>query len=127
MTNNSETQARPALVDTALLAAACLVLLASIVAYYYFEGVTLVLRVMGILAGVGIGAALLYQARQGQVIWRFILGSRVEIRKVIWPTRQETLQTTITVFIFLLLLGLFFWSLDFVLLMITRAVTGQGA
>jgi preprotein translocase subunit SecE len=127
MTNNSETQARPALVDTALLAAACLVLLASIVAYYYFEGVTLVLRVMGILAGVGIGAALLYQARQGQVIWQFILGSRVEIRKVIWPTRQETLQTTITVFIFLLVLGLFFWSLDFVLLMITRAVTGQGA
>jgi len=127
MANNSETQARPALVDTALLAAACLVLLASIVAYYYFEGVTLVLRVMGILAGVGVGAALLYQARQGQVIWQFILGSRVEIRKVIWPTRQETLQTTITVFIFLLLLGLFFWSLDFVLLMITRAVTGQGA
>ena len=127
MTNNSETQARPALVDTALLAAACLVLLASIVAYYYFEGVTLVLRVMGILAGVGIGAALLYQARQGQVIWQFILGSRVEIRKVIWPTRQETLQTTITVFIFLLVLGVFFWSLDFVLLMITRAVTGQGA
>jgi preprotein translocase subunit SecE len=127
MTNNSETHARPALVDTALLAAACLVLLASIVAYYYFEGVTLVLRVMGILAGVGVGAALLYQARQGQVIWQFILGSRVEIRKVIWPTRQETLQTTITVFIFLLLLGLFFWSLDFVLLMITRAVTGQGA
>ena len=127
MTNNSETQARPASVDTALLAAACVVVLASIVAYYYFEGVTLVLRVMGILAGVGIGAALLYQARQGQVIWQFILGSRVEIRKVIWPTRQETLQTTITVFIFLLLLGLFFWSLDFVLLMITRAVTGQGA
>ena len=126
MTNSSETQDRPALVDTALLAAACLVLLASIVAYYYFEGVTLVLRVMGILAGVGIGAALLYQARQGQVIWQFILGSRVEIRKVIWPNRQETMQTTITVFIFLLILGFFFWSLDFVLLMITRAVTGQG-
>jgi len=51
----------------------------------------------------------------------------VEIRKVIWPNRQETMQTTITVFIFLLILGFFFWSLDFVLLMITRAVTGQGA
>ena len=127
MTNSSETKARPALIDTALLAAACLVVLASIVAYYYFEGASIVLRVIGILAGFGIGAALLYQTRQGQVIWQFILGSRVEIRKVIWPTRQETLQTTITVFIFLLLLGLFFWSLDFVLLMITRAVTGQGA
>ncbi len=127
MTNNSETQARPASVDTALLAAACLVVLASIVAYYYFEGAAIVLRVIGILAGVGIGAALLYQTRQGQVIWQFVLGSRVEIRKVIWPTRQETLQTTITVFLFLLLLGVFFWSLDFVLLMITRAVTGQGA
>ena len=61
------------------------------------------------------------------MIWQFILGSRVEIRKVIWPNRQETMQTTITVFIFLLILGFFFWSLDFVLLMITRAVTGQGA
>lgn len=127
MTNNSETQDRPALVDTALLAAACLVVLASIVAYYYFEGTILVLRVIGILAGFGVGAALLYQTRQGREIWQFILGSRVEIRKVIWPTRQETLQTTITVFIFLLILGLFFWSLDFVLLMVTRAVTGQGA
>ena len=127
MTNSSETHDRPALVDTALLAAACLVVLASIVAYYYFEGASIVLRVIGILAGFGIGAALLYQTRQGQVIWQFILGSRVEIRKVIWPNRQETMQTTITVFIFLLILGFFFWSLDFVLLMITRAVTGQGA
>ena len=127
MTNSSETKARPALIDTALLATACLVVLASIVAYYYFEGAVIVLRVIGILAGFGIGAALLYQTRQGQVIWQFILGSRVEIRKVIWPTRQETMQTTITVFIFLLILGFFFWSLDFVLLMITRAVTGQGA
>jgi preprotein translocase subunit SecE len=126
MTNSSETQDRPALVDTALLAAACLAVLASIVAYYYFEGAALVLRVIGILAGFGIGAALLYQTRQGQVVWQFILGSRVEIRKVVWPTRQETLQTTLTVFIFLLLLGFFFWSLDFVLLMITRNVTGQG-
>ena len=127
MTNSSETKARPALIDTALLAAACLVVLASIVAYYYFEGASIVLRVIGILAGFGIGAALLYQTRQGQVIWQFTLGSRVEIRKVIWPNRQETMQTTITVFIFLLILGFFFWSLDFVLLMITRAVTGQGA
>ncbi len=127
MTNSSETKARPALIDTAILATACLVVLASIVAYYYFEGASIVLRVIGILAGFGAGLALLYQTRQGQVIWQFILGSRVEIRKVIWPTRQETTQTTITVFIFLLILGFFFWSLDFVLLMVTRAVTGQGA
>lgn len=127
MTNSSETKARPAIIDTALLAAAGLVVLASIVAYYYFEDASIVLRVVGILAGFGAGAALLYQSRQGQVIWQFIVGSRVEIRKVIWPNRQETVQTTITVFIFLLILGVFFWSLDFVLLMITRAVTGQGA
>jgi preprotein translocase subunit SecE len=127
MSDSSETKARPALIDTALLSAACLVVLASIVAYYYFEGASIVLRVIGILAGFGIGAALFYQTRQGQVIWQFIIGSRVEIRKVIWPNRQETMQTTITVFIFLLILGFFFWSLDFVLLMISRAVTGQGA
>ena len=53
--------------------------------------------------------------------------SRGELRKVVWPTRQETLQTTLTVFVFVLILGIFFWLLDMGLLWITRALTGQGS
>jgi preprotein translocase subunit SecE len=56
----------------------------------------------------------------------FILDSRIELRKVVWPTRQETLQTTLMVFIFVAAAGLFFWVLDLVLAWATRALTGQG-
>jgi preprotein translocase subunit SecE len=65
-------------------------------------------------------------SERGQALWKFIQGSRVEIRKVIWPTRQETLQTSLTVMVFALVMALFFWVLDFGLLEITRYLTGQG-
>jgi len=123
-TKDTETAAGP--LDTVLLALASLVVVASLVAYYYFEGAPVILRALGILASLGIGAALLYRTQLGQFLWQFMQGSRVEIRKVIWPTRQEATQTTLAVFFFLLVLGVFFWSLDFLLLLITRAITGQG-
>ena len=66
------------------------------------------------------------QTERGRTLWKFIQGSRVEIRKVIWPTRQETMQTALTVMCFALILGLFFWGLDFFLLWITRLLTGYG-
>ena len=53
-------------------------------------------------------------------------GSRVELRKVVWPTRQETLQTTLVVFVAILAMGIFFWILDWILGSVTAALTGQG-
>ena len=113
--------------DIVLLAAASLVVLASLVAYYYFEATPVVFRALGIFAGLGVAAALVYRTQLGQFLWQFIQGSRGEIRKVVWPTRQETTQTTLAVFVFILVMGIFFWSLDFLLLWITRSITGQGS
>ncbi len=113
--------------DAVLLALASLVVVASLVAYYYFEDVPVVVRALGIIASLGVAAALLYRTQLGKFIWAFVQGSRGEIRKVIWPTRQETTQTTLAVFLFLLVLGVFFWGLDFMLLTITRAITGPGS
>ena len=59
-----------------------------------------------------------------QRLWHFIQGSRVEIRKVVWPTRTETTQTAIAVFVFTLVLMLFFWLLDTGLLWLTRKLVG---
>lgn len=113
--------------DTALLALAALLILASLVAYYYFEATPLVVRVLGILVAIAGAAALVYSTQLGKFLWQFIQGSRTEIRKVVWPTRQETTNTTITVFVFLLVLGIFFWGLDWILLIVTRSITGQGS
>ncbi|MEL7313211.1 MAG: preprotein translocase subunit SecE [Pseudomonadota bacterium] len=106
-----------------LLALGCIV--GGLVAYYMTPELALSLRVLMVLAGVIIGCLIGFTTAKGQVFWRFIQGSRVEIRKVVWPTRQETTQLTILVFIFTALLGVFFWALDAGLLWATRAATGQ--
>ena len=113
--------------DTVLLALAGLVVVASLVAYYYFESTPVVVRALGILVSLGVGAALLYRTQLGQFLWQFIQGSRVEIRKVVWPSRDETTKGTLYVFAFILIMGSFFWLLDALLLYITRLITGQGS
>ena len=78
--------------------------------------------------GVGVVAAVAVFALSpmGRRFWQFILDSRVELRKVVWPSRQETLQTTAVVFGFICIAALFFWVLDLLLAWATRLLTGQG-
>jgi preprotein translocase subunit SecE len=124
MTTKVETGPGP--LDAAKLVLAALVVLAGVVAYYYFEDESMLLRVVGVLVALALGMVIAFQSMQGRELWRFIQGSRGELRKVIWPTRQEALQTTLTVFVFVLIMGVFFWLLDMLLLAVTRFVTGQG-
>jgi preprotein translocase subunit SecE len=123
-TKEPEGQAGP--VDTAKLVLASAALVGGVVAYYWFEDASIVLRVLAVMAGVAVAAGLVFWTRQGRDLWQFIQGSRVELRKVVWPTRQETQQTTLMVVVFVLVFGIFFWLLDMALLTITRAITGQG-
>jgi len=60
------------------------------------------------------------------LLWKFIQGARVELNKVVWPTREETIQTTLVVLVVALFGGVFFWLLDLFLLFVTSRVTGQG-
>ena len=123
---NTKAEESPGPLDTVKLALAAAVLIGGITAYYYFENDSLLLRVAGVLVALAIGTVIAFQSAQGHAFWRFILGSRVELRKVIWPNRQETLQTTLMVLVFTLIMGVFFWVLDFFLLWGTRLLTGQG-
>ncbi len=123
---NTKAESTPGALDTVKLVLAVAALIGGIFGYYYFENESILLRVVGLLVALVIGAGIAFQSLQGQMLWRFIYSSRNEIRKVIWPTRQETLQTTLTVFIFVLIIGIFFWLLDMILLSVTRVLTGQG-
>jgi preprotein translocase subunit SecE len=112
--------------DTAKLALAVLIIVAGLAAYYYFAEASVLWRALGVLVAVVAAVAVAYTSAQGQTIWKFIQGSRVELRKVIWPTREETIQTTLVVLLFALIGGVFFWALDFFLLYVTSRITGQG-
>ena len=111
--------------DILKLLVAAVVLVGGLYGYYYYENeISLPLRVLLVLAGTGIGIAVAMMSTQGQRLWHFIQGSRVEIRKVVWPTKQETTQTSIAVFVFTLVMALFFWALDSGLLMLNRKLVG---
>jgi preprotein translocase subunit SecE len=124
MNAQTETSESGALDILKLLVAAG-VLVGGLYGYYYYENeVSLPLRVLLVLAGAGVGITIAMMSTQGQRLWHFIQGSRVEIRKVVWPTKQETTQTSIAVFVFTLIMALFFWALDSGLLMLTRKLVG---
>jgi len=102
-----------------LIAAAAIV--GGLYSYYFYEfQIALPLRVLMVLGGAGAGIAIAMTSTQGQRLWHFIQGSRVEIRKVVWPTKQETTQTAIAVLVFTLIMSVFFWLLDSGLLWLTR-------
>jgi preprotein translocase subunit SecE len=117
----------PTLFDTAKLTLAVVILVGSIVAYYYFANESALLRAIGVLIAFIAAVWVAFQSAQGQTLWKFIQGSRVELRKVVWPTREETIQTTIVVLVFATIMGVFFWLLDLSLLWFTSFVTGQGS
>jgi preprotein translocase subunit SecE len=116
-----------ALVDAFKLVLAAAALLGGLVAYYWYETQPQVLRVLMVLAGLIAGFVMLYWSAPGHELWNYIQGSRVELRKMVWPTRQETWRTTLVVFVFVLALGVFFFIVDWVLARGMRYITGQGA
>jgi len=121
--NDNVEQQQSSLLDTVKLLGSVLILLVGIVSYYYLTQVSILFRVLMVLSSVVVSLVIFFQTQRGKVLWEFFQGSRVEIKKVIWPTKQETFQTTLTVFVFVLIMGIFFWLLDFLLLFVTTAIT----
>ena len=120
--NVSTDSSESGVLDIIKLLLAAFVLVSGLYGYYYYLEVSLPLRVLMVLGGLALGITIALTSVQGQRLREFVQGSRVEIRKVVWPTRQETTQTAIAVFVFTLIMALFFWGLDSVLLLITRSL-----
>ncbi len=112
--------------DAAKLAAGVAILAAGVVGFYLLSEQPIWLRWIIVLAALGLGALVSLQSYQGKTLWTFVQSSRVELRKVVWPTKQETFQVTIVVFVMVIVLGLFFWLLDSVLGIATKWLTGHG-
>ena len=110
--------------DTIKLVAAGALVLLGLVAFYYFASQSLLLRVVGLLLIAGLAAFIVYQTDLGKRIVGFFRDARTEVRKVVWPSRAETTQTTVTVFIIVVIVGIFLWLFDMMLAYLFRAVTG---
>ena len=105
------------------LMASLAILVGSIYIFYSYSDLSVLIRALLIIFSVIVATLIFFTTQRGNIFWGFLQGSRVEMRKVVWPTKQETLQTALTVFIFVLIIGIFFWMLDFLLLYITTSIT----
>lgn len=123
----TKAESGPGTVDTLKLLAAIAILLGGIVGYYYYANESVLLRAVGLLLAAAVAVWVGMQSYQGRMFWRFVQAARVELRKVVWPTREDTLQTTMIVLIFAAVMGVFFWLLDLFLLWFTGLITGGGA
>lgn len=124
--NEQAEKAGVGLVDAFKLMLAAAALIGGVVAYYWYEDTAQVIRVLMVLGGLIAGLVLLYWSEPGRELWTYVQSSRVELRKMVWPTRQETWRTTLVVFVFVMALGVFFWLVDMALAWGARHVTGQG-
>jgi len=111
--------------DSALVALSVLVLLAGIVAFYWYDEDPLPLRLAMVVAGLAAAVGLTWFTWYGREFRQFAQAARIELRKVVWPEREDTFRTTFVVFVFAVLMGVFFWFLDFILTWLIRTLTGQ--
>jgi preprotein translocase subunit SecE len=112
--------------DKLKLAAAIVIVLGGVAAFYVLANQAVWIRWLPVIGSLLVAAVVVAFSRYGSEFRRFMELARIELRKIVWPTRQETLQTTLVVFGFVIVAGIFFWVLDLVLAWATKALTGTG-
>jgi preprotein translocase subunit SecE len=111
--------------DTTLMILSIVALLAGVVAFYWYEEDPLALRLAMVGSGLIAALGLVWVSWYGREFWQFAQAARVELRKVVWPEREDTWKTTLLVIVFASILGVFFWVLDLILSWLIRLLTGQ--
>ena len=113
--------------DSFKLLMAIAILILGVVGFYYFEAESQLYRVLGVVFAAIVAIGISSTTTLGQNLIGFGREARMEVRKVVWPTRQETLQTTLMVMVAVLVMGIFLWLIDMLLAEAIQLLTGTGA
>ncbi len=110
--------------DTYKLLAAIAIFLVALVAFYVFSDFWLLVRISWLLVSTILALSIALKTGVGSETSEFIRGARSELRRVVWPTRSETIQNTLIVVAMVVVIGLLLWFLDLVLFWLVQLVTG---
>ena len=91
------------------------VLITGMILFYYYSDVRLFYRVVGMITVVIFSAFIAYQSDFGKLVYSYVTDSKVELKKVTWPTKQETTQTTLGVIFVVIIVGILLWLFDMLL------------
>jgi len=95
-----------------------------IFANWYFQDESLLYRVVGLIVLAALALAVVVQTQKGGAAWSLIKEARSEARRVVWPKREETVQTTLIVLVLVIIFSLILWLLDSGLSLFVSAVIG---
>ena len=97
------------------LIAAIGVLVMGMILFYYFSDIRLFYRVVGMIAVLILSGYIGYQSDFGKLVYSYVTDSKIELKKVTWPTKQETTQTTLGVIFVVIVVGILLWLFDILL------------
>jgi preprotein translocase subunit SecE len=112
--------------DKIKLFIALLLVAAGITGYYYLQGGAPALRLASVLAGLLLASVVAWTSAPGKRFFSFGRDSIAESKRVVWPTRKETLQTTAVVIAFAITMALFLWAVDAGLMLVVNKLMGRG-
>ena len=113
--------------DKIKLLVAVLLVIAGLAGFYFFADAPAVVRVLSVIAGLVLAGVVAGMSASGKRFFRFALDARDEAKKVVWPTRKETIQMTGVVMAFVVVMALFLWAVDSILLWLVKLALGQGS
>ncbi len=130
---NTQAESSVSVIDIVKQVFSIVLVIAGVAAFYYFstdhtyfKEVRLLYRVLVLLVIISIALGLFLTTVYGKMVLAFAVESRQEVRKVVWPTRDETMRATLLVFAMVFIVGLILWFLDMFLFWGVRYLTGQG-
>ena len=123
---NSKTETQQGSIDIFKFLLALGVLTLSLAGFYYYSEAPKIFRVLGILAGIIVSLLIVSQTLKGRQAIDFVRDAQVEVRKIVWPTRQETSQTTLFVIIVVIIFAILLWVLDLGLSSSIQGLIGTG-
>ena len=123
---NSTVETTSGKLDTFKLGLSLLILIAALAGFYFYADQALLYRVIGLLVAVGISVGIALQTEKGREIWGYFHDAQIEVRKVVWPTRQETIQTTLLVIGMVIIVAIILWLLDMFLGWSIGLLMGHG-
>ena len=112
--------------DKIKLLFAVLLVIAGVAGFYFLADAPTVVRVLSVVAGVVLAAGVAAMSAPGRRFFAFAQDARDEAKKVVWPTRKETIQMTGVVMLFVVVMALFLWAVDSILAWLVKLAMGQG-
>ena len=126
--NRKPEKSRSAFTDTLLLLIAVVMLVAGIAAYYYYQDLAITpIRVAALIAVCLVASWVAAQSEKGGAFFRFLKDADIERRKVVWPTHQEAVQTSLMVIVVAIIISLFLSAVDWMLGASVRSLLGGGS